>query len=741
MKKTIALMLALLMTVVSSVGIFAEGLENFTQRYEYSEEVFSDVKTGDWFYENVTSVYEYGLMNGKGGGRFDPDGNITVAETLTIAARLHAIYTKNSTDEFTKSSPWYQVYADYCEAEGITASLQEGLPEDLNEAASRGLFAAILASSFPESEFTEKNEVADNAIPDVDIGDEYAAEIYRLYRSGVTIGSDKKGNFYPERSIKRSEVAAIITRIVDPSLRQTLDLSSYTYKHVVILGVDGGGSFFRDADTPNIDRIFADGAVTYEGRTMSPSISAQCWGSLLHGVKPEFHCLTNSSTSPYPMDSMFPSIFRLVRESDPDCEMASIVNWNVINQGIIEDEIGVYKDHADVDDAVARKVVNYLECHDPKVLFVQFDSVDHEGHSHGSASQEYLDQLSHIDTLIGSIYDKLVERGMMEDTLFIVTPDHGHTPSGGHGGDSPEEMNIMVAINGRTVQDGQIGDIEIRDIAAIVLHALGLEKPDTWTARIPSGVFEGIEAEERVEYEYPENIRYTHEGEDTPAEGSGKTIFDFVGEENIEMYIPLDGDITDVIDDYLVKEKGKLYYVDGYYGQGVNVVDGCVITYFRPGLKNFSVSCWMKTMGTGSDPCIFSNKDWNNGMNMGFVVSFRGTDIKFNLGNGSERMDVEFDVPSDYRNGWMHVIFIVDREAGTIGLCTDFGDIVTYPITDELKNATFDGMGYGIVFGQDGTTGYDPLPATLDELVIYGKALTAEDVANLRSYYQAERTK
>ena len=64
---------------------------------------------------------------------------------------------------------------------------------------------------------------------------------------------------------------------------------------------------------------------------------------------------------------------------------------------------------------------------------------------------------------------------------------------------------------------------------------------------------------------------------------------------------------------------------------------------------------------------------------------------------------------------------------------------MTYPISSELKDAFFDGMGYGIVFGQDATAEYDQLPATLDELVIYSKALTAEDIANLKTYYQAER--
>ena len=67
----------------------------------------------------------------------------------------------------------------------------------------------------------------------------------------------------------------------------------FIYKHVVIVGVDGAGRFFADADTPNIDRIFKNGACTFDMLTAEPTISAQCWGSMLLGVPPEVHKLTN----------------------------------------------------------------------------------------------------------------------------------------------------------------------------------------------------------------------------------------------------------------------------------------------------------------------------------------------------------------------------------------------------------------------------------------------------------------
>ncbi|MBO4950738.1 MAG: S-layer homology domain-containing protein [Clostridia bacterium] len=53
---------------------------------------FSDVTDSNWYAENVKTAYELGFMNGKSEGKFDPNGNVTVAEGITMAARIHAIY-------------------------------------------------------------------------------------------------------------------------------------------------------------------------------------------------------------------------------------------------------------------------------------------------------------------------------------------------------------------------------------------------------------------------------------------------------------------------------------------------------------------------------------------------------------------------------------------------------------------------------------------------------------------------
>ncbi len=54
------------------------------------------------------------------------------------------------------------------------------------------------------------------------------------------------------------------------------------------------------------------------------------------------------------------------------------------------------------------------------------------------------------------------------------------------------------AIRGKTVQkQAEIGEMELQDVAAIVLDALGIEQPDNYTARIPTGIYEGRGGGER----------------------------------------------------------------------------------------------------------------------------------------------------------------------------------------------------------------------------------------------------
>lgn len=218
-----SVLLAVLLAMSISIPAFAveaAGLDNFKKAQSYTDGTFQDVKSTDWFYKNVKSVYELGLMVGRAADSFGTESNMTVAEAMTIAARLHAIYHTGAA-EFSQGEVWYQVYADYCKTNGIAdPSFYE-----MNAMITRAQFAVIFANAFPNEALKAINTVESNAIPDVKSGDSDADAVYTLYRAGILTGNDANGTFSPNSNIRRSEVAAIVTRIALPELRQSVTLT------------------------------------------------------------------------------------------------------------------------------------------------------------------------------------------------------------------------------------------------------------------------------------------------------------------------------------------------------------------------------------------------------------------------------------------------------------------------------------------------------------------------------------
>lgn len=510
------------------------------------------------------------------------------------------------------------------------------------------------------------------------------------------------------------------------------------YKHVIILGVDGAGAFFGWAVTPNTYSIFKDAASSYTVRTAYPSISAQCWGSMLHGVPPTCHRLTNTivGSRPYDLDSPFPSIFRIARETIPYANLVSICNWNPINYGIIEDSFGVVKETAGTDEGVTDLILEYLEHNYPTLMFVQFDSVDGAGHTYGYGNPEHLQALADVDAMIGQVYDAVKQKGILDDTLFIVSADHGGTPAGNHGGDTDAEMNIFLGVSGKTVAERQpLVEAEGQDIAAIAAYALGIDIPANWTARVPSGIFVDVEGTERKEIELPVNENRKHTTAPTPEISKTKAL---LKDHDVVAYLPFDGDEKDAFGVTQTTKNGKQYYYDGYFGNALNTEDGYItLNDVKFGSGSFSIAFWIKVDDIDGDPSIISNKDWRSGRNDGFVFSLRSGDMKFNAGSDAlgARMDAEAILPWDYDQGWMHVALTVDRKNGKVKIYYDFKEEDTYGIPSDMRDVSFDALDLNI--GQDGMGTYSyNLQAQLDEMIITSDVLTDEDIAAMKVHYR-----
>ncbi len=93
------------------------------------------------------------------------------------------------------------------------------------------------------------------------------------------------------------------------------------------------------------------------------------------------------------------------------------------------------------DSGTTAKAVDYLANGNPDSTFIHLDEVDGAGHSYGTERAEYLAALRKVDGQIGEILNAAKNRPSYtsEDWLVVLTADHGHTPTGGHGGSTPAE--------------------------------------------------------------------------------------------------------------------------------------------------------------------------------------------------------------------------------------------------------------------------------------------------------------
>ena len=183
---------------------------------------FVDVPVSAWYADAVRDAWANGLIDGVNATHFEPDGSLTVAQAIKLAAALHQRI-ENGTVTLKNGSPWYRSYLEYAVEHGIIEESYLGYSAAaLNAPVQRAEFAHILYGA--AKPYAAINEIGANALPDVKTGDRYADEIYTLYRAGVLTGSDRSATFYPTSLIRRSEAAAILIRAFDEEARRTLTL-------------------------------------------------------------------------------------------------------------------------------------------------------------------------------------------------------------------------------------------------------------------------------------------------------------------------------------------------------------------------------------------------------------------------------------------------------------------------------------------------------------------------------------
>ena len=142
--------------------------------------------------------------------------------------------------------------------------------------------------------------------------------------------------------------------------------------------------------------------------------------------------------------------------------------------------------------------------------------------------------------------------------------------------------------------------------------------------------------------------------------------------------------------------------------------------------NDFTIELLVRSEGWSADPGIISNKNWNSGSNPGFIVAAQsnGVEWKFNIGDGSERIDLDGGVIND--GLWHHIAVVYDHD----GMKQVWHDGELFEETDEILPGNID-TALPLHLGRDGNGNW-PFTGNVAEVRIWGVALDSTTLADFK---------
>jgi len=247
---------------------------------------------------------------------------------------------------------------------------------------------------------------------------------------------------------------------------------------VLILSIDG----FRPdiislAPMPNLLALMQDSAYTLNAQTVYPSVTLISHASMLTGLCPSKHGVDWNDYLPDNGYANGTDLFDIAHANGLQTVM--YVGKDKLRQITEPQSMDIFVYVNDRDLVLTQRLLDDFP-QDFGLLFVHFPLVDGMGHVYGWLSSQQLSVAFRADEALGQILTELDTRGLRDETLIIVTADHGgHDTT--HGSSLLEDMTIPWIASGPGIQPKQLTtQVHTMDTAATAAFALGLPIPPEW---------------------------------------------------------------------------------------------------------------------------------------------------------------------------------------------------------------------------------------------------------------------
>jgi hypothetical protein len=109
----------------------------------------------------------------------------------------------------------------------------------------------------------------------------------------------------------------------------------------------------------------------------------------------------------------------------------------------------------------------------PNLFLLDLTIADEAGHGWGASSRQYQAAAQAVDEEI----QRLAPEMDLRRSVLVVTSDHGHTPTGGHGGPEESVLHVPLVMVGGPVRPGANGTVDQVDLAPTLAALLGIDIP------------------------------------------------------------------------------------------------------------------------------------------------------------------------------------------------------------------------------------------------------------------------
>ena len=266
------------------------------------------------------------------------------------------------------------------------------------------------------------------------------------------------------------------------TLTETPTLTPTSAPHatrVLILSIDGlRPDAIALAPMPNLLTLMQNSAYTLSAQTILPSVTLISHTSMLTGLCPSKHGVDWNDYLPENGFAIGTDLFDIAHANGLQTVM--YVGKYKLRQITEPASTDIFESVDDSDPLVLTEGLLTDFPQDFGVLFIHFAAPDDVGHEYGWMSPEQLSVIARADEALGQILAELDARSLRDETLLIITADHGGHDSS-HGTDLPEDMTIPWIASGPGIQPKLLTtQVHTMDTAATAAMLLGLPMPLEW---------------------------------------------------------------------------------------------------------------------------------------------------------------------------------------------------------------------------------------------------------------------